>query len=120
MAEYTRRDYQRGAHFHSAASVSADGEHWHDAEMGDLSSGGLSLNSSLEFAVGDVIWLNLRVEGFMSGFDVAAKGSVRRKQRFADENVYGVAFIGLPQDVQIRIDENARGDRPISGGTYEY
>lgn len=117
--QYNRRKYQRGTHFNLTVGVSLDNLKWYKARASDLSSGGLSLLSEHDYSIGDTMWFDLRIEGFLSEFEVKTKGTVRRKEHFANENVYGIEFIGLPPDIKIRIDESVRADRPVEHGSYE-
>jgi Tfp pilus assembly protein PilZ len=115
----TQRVYARGDHFSTEVKVSRDGFQWKKAMAGELSSGGLSLFTKNEYQVGDELWFDLKVSGFMSEFEVKTQGCIRRKNRTEEGAFeYGVSFIGLSQELKIRIDENVHNDRPISGGSY--
>jgi hypothetical protein len=114
-----RRAYRRSSHFNGRAMVSQDGKHWAPADVTDVSSGGLRLSSSVEYKEGDLLWFDLFLEGFLSEIEVQTMGEVRRKSSHAGRFGYGIRFKGLSLEKAIRIDENVRKDRPISGGSYE-
>ena len=116
---YEQRNYARGGHFNGTASVSADGETWCRADIEDVSSGGLKLRSETAYNEGDVLWFDIVLQGFLSEFEVKAKGQVCHRQPFADKYIYGIAFMGLSREKQIQIDLNVQNDRPIAGAGYE-
>lgn len=114
-----QRLYQRGSHWGGRAKVSANGENWQNAEVADVSSGGLKFFSGVEYAEGDVLWFDLVLEGFLSEIAVKARGEVRRKIPYGGRFQYGIRFKDLSPEKKIQIDENIRNDRPVAGGTYE-
>jgi hypothetical protein len=116
--EDERRTYQRGRHFHVEAKVSRDGEAWIDAEVRDLSAGGLNLRTDEVFNIGEELWLDLTVQGFFSMFEIKIKGIVRGEKHYHGHRKYEVSFVGLSQDLQIMIDENTKHDRPIGRDPY--
>ncbi len=119
MQQYNRRNYQRGKHLHCNVEVSSDNKIWYKANTTDVSSGGLSLQTTQVYEVGDSLQFSLEVESFLSQFTVKTEGKVRRKEIFAKEYIYGIEFINLHQDIKIRIDESVLADRPIGRETYE-
>ena len=115
-----KRAYARANHFNLTARVSKDKFIWKKAAATELSSGGLELRTKIEYAVGDVLWLDLTVQGFLSEFSFKAEATIRRTKGFiGGEHIYGVSFNNLTDDVRIRIDENVRNDRPAGGDAYE-
>lgn len=116
--EFNRRSYSRGSHFNCTVHVSLDGIKWHHARASDLSSGGLKLASTVDYEAGQTLWFDLVIESFLSEFKCKTKGIVRRKQVFPNDNMYGIQFMDISDDIRIRIDENVRADRPISGNPY--
>lgn len=113
-----KRHYQRSGHFECAARISEDGNKWFDAVVHDLSSGGLSFLHEKEYQKGDVLWFDILVQGFFSEFDVKTRGKVCRAYSSGNQFGHGIAFIGLSEDIKIRIDENVKRDRPIGQNPY--
>ena len=116
---YNQRAYNRGSHFNGEAQVSSDGDNWQQADVSDISSGGLMFCSPTEYAVGDRLWFDLVIRGFLSKFEVKSLGEVRRKIEHGKVFDYGIAFKGLSPEKKIQIDENVRNDRPVTGDGYE-
>jgi hypothetical protein len=119
MAMYDQRAYARGSHFNGSVQVSADGETWQPAEVSDVSSGGLKFRSVTDYPEGATLWFDLVLEGFLSRFEVKTEGRIRRKAVHGSVFRYGIAFRDLSPATKIQIDENIRGDRPITGDGYE-
>jgi len=113
-----KRAHQRGAHFHIAAKISRDRKRWKEAEIDNLSSGGLQLHTDDIFNPGDTLWFDLHIQGFFSEIQIKVQGLIRRKEVKDQRHVYGVSFNGLSQDLGIFIDENIQNDRPIGGSPY--
>lgn len=118
MDTYNQRAYSRGQHLNCDARVSRDGTSWVPADIHNVSSGGLKLDSPTEYQKGEVLWFDLVFHGFLSDFEVKAQGEIRHVSQYGASYHYGVAFIGLSPDTKIRIDENVKLDRPVSGGSY--
>lgn len=116
--EFNRRSYSRGSHFNCTVRISPNGIKWHHARASDLSSGGLKLASRVDYEAGQTLWFDLVIEGFLTEFKCKTKGIVRRKQVLPNDNMYGIEFIGLSDDVRIRIDESVHADRPVMGDSY--
>lgn len=119
MKEREQRMYARTSHFHTEATISADGVHYALVQAEDLSSRGVKIYDMQERSEGDVLQIDMRVHGVMTEFSVKANvriahKSIRKRGGFC----YGLVFLNLPRDVAIRIDENVRKDRPISGEHY--
>jgi hypothetical protein len=111
----SKRSYSRGTHFNCTIRISPNGEEWHHARATDLSSGGLKLTSTVVYEVDQTLWFDIIIEGFLTEFECKTQGIVRRKQVLPNDNVYGIEFVGLNEDIRIRIDESVRADRPVSG-----
>lgn len=114
-----KRAYQRGSHFNGRVRISKDGETWHHANVGDVSSGGLKLYSSVDYSEGEILWFDMVLEGFLTEIKVQTQGEVRRKSPYAGKYQYGIRFKGISPAKAVQIDENVRNDRPVSGGSYE-
>lgn len=106
MQRNEKRVYQRGDHFQCTAQISEDGKKWFEANINDLSSGGLLFKFEKEYKKGDILWFDILVEGFFAEFHVKTKGKVCRVQHTGTQYAHGIAFIGLDNDTKIRIDEN--------------
>ena len=102
------RVYQRSDGFHCDAQVSRDKEQWRDIEVCDLSSEGLKFQTDEQFNVGDAVWFDMNVTGFLTSFEFIAEGVIRNK----DKNTFGASFEGLNHDLKIHIDEAARNFGP--------
>lgn len=118
MQEYNKRDYSRASHFGCDVRVSTDKMRWQNADVTDISSGGLKLMTETEYAAGTELWFDLRINGFMSEFTVQVKGIVRHQAPYRGKYQYGIQFVGLSPDLKIRIDENVHNDRPVGRGVY--
>lgn len=106
-----KRAYQRGDHFQCTARISEDGTHWYETMIEDLSSGGLLFKNHKEYRVGDTLWFDVLVEGFLAEFSVKVQGKVCRVQHTGSQYAHGIAFLGLNNDIKIRIDENVQSIR---------
>lgn len=118
MQGHSERRYVRGTHFICTARLCGSSGIWRDARVLDLSSGGFSVATNEPYEVGEVLRLDLAIEGILSEFKVKADGVVRSKKRFANEDNYGIEFKNLSQDMKIRIDESVHGDRIVERGVY--
>lgn len=118
MQSNERRQYLRSSHFHCIAKLKTELNGWKDVHVYDISSGGMKLRTTDEHGIGDVFWFDLNIQGFMSEFTVMVQGVVRHKDTSAAYYLYGIEFLGLSQELQVRIDENVRSDRPIEGDVY--
>lgn len=120
MEIHDRRHYKRSDHLYCTAKMSIDGKKWQEADLDDLSSGGLRMRTAESFQVNDVLWFNLEIQNFLVEFSIKTQGIIRRRTEFENEYTYGVAFINLSPDDRIRIDENVRMDRPVTRDTYNF
>ncbi|MDR1067567.1 MAG: PilZ domain-containing protein [Clostridiales bacterium] len=108
-----RRLYQRSALIKCDGKISVDGKNWTDALILDISSDGIRMIASDEYAAGDLVCCDLKVYGFMSEFKIDIKGVVKHKKPTKDgEAEYGVSFQNLETDIKIRIDEVIISDSP--------
>ena len=103
-----RRTYQRSEGFHCEARVSRDKAQWKEVTICDLSGDGLRFQSDEQFDVGDVLWFDLNVTGFLTGLEFVAKGVIRHK----DKNNFGTSFEDLNPNLKIHIDEAMRNFGP--------
>ena len=103
-----RRAYRRSDGFHCEARVSMDKVQWRDAVVCDLSGEGLRFQTDEHFDVGDALWFELKVTGFLTSLDFIAKGIIRHK----DKTTFGISFEDLKNDLKIHIDEAARNFGP--------
>ena len=103
-----RRAFQRSENFHCKARVSKDKAEWYSVVVCDLSSEGLKFQSDEQFNVGEFLWFELSVTGFLTSLDFIAKGEIRHKYN----NTYGVSFKDLKNDLKIHIDEAMRNFAP--------
>ena len=118
MQEYDMRRYGRGKHFICTAKVSTDCSGWKSTLVNDISSGGLNFVHLLEYMVGDVLWIEMYIEGFFSAFNFLVQGRIRHKTPSGEGFIYGVEFLDLPHSIKVQIDLNVREDRPVSGEPY--
>ena len=103
-----RRAYRRSEGFQCKARVSRDRAEWHRAVVCDLSCEGLKFQTDEQFDIGDVLWFELNVTGFLTSLDFIAKGVIRHK----DKNAFGASFKDLDPDFKIHIDEAMRNFGP--------
>ena len=92
------------------ASKDADGEQWFDAQVEELSAGGLLFETELFCKKGDTLRFDLEINPLMPGItdyiQVKAKGLVKSvRERHNDLLVYGVEFSDISNSDQIRLDE---------------
>lgn len=113
MQRNEKRNYQRGDHFQCTALISEDGKTWFEANINDLSSGGLLFKYEKEYKKGDILWFDVLVEGFMAEFHVKTQGKVCRVQHTGTHYAHGISFIGMDNDTKIRIDENVLSIRRL-------
>ena len=103
-----RRTYQRSEDFQCEARVSRDKTQWRNAVVCDLSGEGLRFQTDEQFDIGDVLWFDLNVTGFLTNLKFIAKGVIRHK----DKNTLGASFEDLNHDLKIHIDEAVRNFGP--------
>ena len=103
-----RRVFRRSESFHCEARVSKDKAEWRRVDVRDLSGEGLRFRSGEQFDVGELLWFELNVTGFLTSLDFSVRGEIRHKR----ENTYGVSFKDLSHDRKIFIDEAMRNFQP--------
>lgn len=118
MDQYDKRNYRRASHFLGELQVSADGENWQNAQMKDISSSGMQMQSGIDYEDGENLWVDVLLSGYLSEFRIKARGTICRKKVKNSHYSYGVKFENLPIDLHIRLDENVSGDRPVGKGYY--
>ena len=102
-----RRAYKRDLDFCSDAKVSLDGETWHDAQVFDISAGGLKFLTNILFDIGEDLWFDLEIPEFLSKHqEIKLKGTICRQTNEDDKFMYGVAFSDITPELQISLDEN--------------
>lgn len=112
------REYQRGEHLNCTVKVSVDGKHYKPGEVSDISSGGLALISTDKYNVGDKLFFELNIESFFSEFLVMTEGKIMRRTDLPEYFLYGIKFVGLSEDMKIRIDMNVVKDRMVESNPY--
>lgn len=113
-----KREYQRGEHLNCTVKVSVDGKNYKSGEVSDISSGGIALISTDKYNVGDKLFFELLIEGFLSEFLVMTEGKIMRCTALPEYYLYGIKFIGLSEDMKIRIDMNIVKDRMVESNPY--
>jgi len=106
------RTYVRTDSWTVTAKVSEDendGE-WQDAQVPEISAGGLSLllKWDAQYKKDDQIWLKLHIDPTMPGLadlDIKVKVIVRSKRAQDESILFGVEFKNLERNDQIRLDE---------------
>ena len=102
-----RRAYKRDPDFCSDAKVSLDGEIWHDAQVYDISAGGLKFLTNVMFDIGEDLWFDLEIPEFLSHREeIKVKGTICRQANEEGKFLYGVAFTKITPELQIHLDEN--------------
>jgi c-di-GMP-binding flagellar brake protein YcgR len=103
-----RRAYKRDKCHRSIVKVSMDGNRWDDAEVFDISAGGLKIVTNIMFDIGEDLWFDLDMHEFLTDRKIKINGTIRRQETDDQEGkfVYGVSFKDLSEDVRIGIDEN--------------
>jgi c-di-GMP-binding flagellar brake protein YcgR len=109
------RTYQRGVHLHIDARFSEDGTAWQDAQICDISSGGMQVQIDKHYNKGDRLWFDLIIHHFFSQFELKVRGVIRQELLHEGRHLYGVQFLNLTPEMRIRIDECVLSDRPVSG-----
>jgi c-di-GMP-binding flagellar brake protein YcgR len=108
MDTTNRRAYKRDTCHRSRIKVSMDGNRWDEAEVFDISAGGLKIVTNIMFDIGEDLWFNLDMPEFLSKRQIKIEGTIRRHEADDEEGkfVYGVSFKDLSEDLRIGIDEN--------------
>jgi len=85
-----------------------DGSRWDEAEVFDISAGGLKIVTNIMFDIGENLWFNLDMPEFLTDRQIRIEGTIRRQETDDEEGmfVYGVSFKDLSEAVRIGIDEN--------------
>ncbi|MCL2696779.1 MAG: PilZ domain-containing protein [Oscillospiraceae bacterium] len=106
--ETNRRAYKRDICHRSKVKVSMDGNRWDNAEVFDISAGGLKIVTNIMFDIGENLWFNLDMPEFLTDRQIKIEGTIRRQETDDEEGmfVYGVSFKDLSESVRIGIDEN--------------
>lgn len=112
------RVYMRGTHLNCTVKVSVDGNKYKTGDVNDISSGGMNLLTEDEYNLGDKLFFELIIAGFMSEFTVFAEGRIVHIKKLPSYYSYGIKFAGLSEDDKIRIDENILKDRLVESKTY--
>lgn len=100
------RKYKRAKHLNCIVKISADGKKYKDGDARDISSGGMGIITEDKYKLGDKLFFELIIQGFMSEFDAKVEGEVVRIKNLQKQTEYGIKFYGLSEDMKIRIDEN--------------
>lgn len=100
-----RRKYQRCDSVVCKALMSSDESRWDNAELFDLSGGGLSFYSGSTYAVGDRLFFNLYVYNMLSEFNIRLEGRIVRADGSKERHLYGVRFENMNKYHQVQIDE---------------
>ncbi|MCL2637808.1 MAG: PilZ domain-containing protein [Oscillospiraceae bacterium] len=108
MDSTNRRAYRRDICHRSRVKVSMDGSRWDEAEVFDISAGGLKIVTNIMFDIGENLWFNLDMPEFLTDRQIRIEGTIRRQETDDEEGmfVYGVSFKDLSEAVRIGIDEN--------------
>lgn len=112
------RSYQRGSHLDLEIRVSIDGIEYIDAKAKDISSGGINLISDIKYTAGDKLFLIIILNGFMTEFKFDAIGVIKHISPYRKGFSYGVQFIGLDEQLKIRLDQNVIKDRIVESEPY--
>lgn len=106
MMHNDNRAYQRSEHLNCKIKVSVDGRNYKPGEVSNISSGGLTLISADEYREGEKLFIELNIAGFLTEFLVITEGKILRRTNLPEYFLYGVKFMGLSEDMKIRIDMN--------------
>ena len=107
-----RRIYQR-TDTNCDAKYSLDGKGgWTEADVADISSGGLQMYTEEEFETGDKLFFDVVLYGLSAQLEFCTQGTIRRKKHVGLYYIYGVSFQGLSGDLKIHIDELIMHMRP--------
>jgi hypothetical protein len=108
-----RRTYRRSALIKCDAKISKDSQKWEEASVIDISSNGFQMIASDIYEIGELLFFEMKIYGFLSEFNVNINGVVRRKIPKEGGNAsYGISFQNLAPDIKIRIDESIIKNNP--------
>lgn len=96
------RKYQRCSGVVCKAKISTDNKKsWSEAELWDVSAGGLSFRTKTPIEVNSKIYFNISIYNMLSEFNMNLEGTVLREK----DNVYAVIFENLDKYSQVQLDE---------------
>ena len=99
------RKYQRNDNANCTVKVSDTGSAWMEAELVDISSGGIGVRLGEEFDLGQRLFVFINIFSSFTDLSLHCKGVLVRKEQIGKKFVYGVELLGVGQDIKIRIDE---------------
>lgn len=100
-----RRKYQRCDSAVCKAQLSVDENRWEDFELTDLSAGGLSFASKMEFKENTKLFFNLYVYNMLSEFNIRMEGCIIRIDSKKDKKLYSIKFENIQKYYQVQLDE---------------
>lgn len=100
-----RRKYQRCDCLICKAMMSTDEMRWENAELNDVSAGGLSFVSDAAFSEGSKVFFNLYVYNMLSEFNIKLEGRIIRIDSSKIKKVYSVKFENINKYQQVQLDE---------------
>lgn len=100
-----RRKYQRCDSIIYKAHMSTDEMRWENAEINDISAGGLSFSSHAHYSEGSKLHFNLYVYNMLSEFNIRLEGRIIRVDRSKSRKAYSVVFENINKYQQVQLDE---------------
>jgi len=88
------------------AKISGDGQTWIDAELLDISAGGLAFKTDKAYNPKDALWLDVYINPKMlavSDIHINAKGRVMGIRSVGGAYAASVEFTEIPRDTQSRL-----------------
>ncbi len=74
-------------------------------EVLDISASGVSISTSADLNIHDIVDLNIRFNGNIIEMVIDANARVVRKDGIDSENIYGIEFISMSNSDRVEIDE---------------
>lgn len=101
-----RRKYGRFEFPICKALVSKDKRNWIEANVIDVSAGGLKLRTQLDLDALEEVFVNMIILNKYSEFELKMTGKIARKDITAEQGIiYALEFTNIDKNIRIQIDE---------------
>ena len=114
-----RRKYQRCSSTICKVSVSVDRCRWQEAELRDISAGGLKFAAKRLFNQNTPLYFDLLLYNALSEFNIKLEGAIIRQESDKDGNLYAVKFVNIDKYKSVQLDEIIRSKITVNNTTHQ-
>lgn len=100
-----RRRYQRCTTNLCKVLLSTDEKKWKEAELIDISAGGLRITTKRMYEADKKLYVNLSIYNMLSEFNLRFEAVVLRREKCNEGFSYAVKFVNVCKYCQVQLDE---------------